>query len=49
MFADAGADGNDVTLAREIGELNATTLRMRAYLAVLNVRIRKMKAAIEGR
>lgn len=49
MFADASADGNDVTLAREIGELNANALRMRVYLAVLNSRINRMKAAIEGR
>jgi flagellar basal-body rod protein FlgB len=49
LFADAGADGNDVTLARELGELNANTLRMRAYLAILNSRIHRMKAAIDGR
>lgn len=49
MFADASADGNDVALAREIGQLNANTLRMRVYLAVLNARIQRLKAAIDGR
>jgi len=49
LFADASADGNDVTLAREIGQLNANALRMQTYLAVLKSRINRMKAAIEGR
>ncbi len=49
LFRDAAADGNDVTLARELTELNKNVLRMRLYLAVLGGRIRKLRAAIEGR
>ena len=47
--ATASLDGNDVTLAREIVELNKNALKMQIYLAVLGSRIRKLRAAIEGR
>ena len=49
LFADVAADGNDVTLAREMVELNKNALRMRFYLSVLGGRIRRMRAAIDGR
>ena len=49
MFADAGADGNDVTLAREMLELGKNTLQMKLYLAALGSRIQRLKTAIEGR
>jgi flagellar basal-body rod protein FlgB len=49
MFADVSADGNDVSLEREVVELNKNALKMRLYLAVLGARIRKMRAAIDGR
>ncbi len=49
MFRDAGADGNDVMLEREIVEMNKNALRMRLYLTVLHSRIRKLRGAIEGR
>jgi flagellar basal-body rod protein FlgB len=49
MFRDVGSDGNDVTLEREIVELNKNALKMQFYLSVLGTRIRKMRAAIEGR
>jgi len=49
MYADASPDGNDVTLSREIVELNKNTLRMQLYLAALDARIRKMRTAIDGR
>lgn len=48
-FADAGPDGNDVSLEREIVELNKNTTRARLYLALLGFRIRQMQTAIEGR
>jgi len=49
MYRDVSNDGNDVTLEREIVELNKNQLRMRAYLAVLDGRIRKLRTAIDGR
>jgi flagellar basal-body rod protein FlgB len=49
MFETNSLDGNDVTLAREIMELNKNALRMQIYLAVLSGRIHKLRAAIEGR
>ncbi len=49
MYADASLDGNDVTLEREITELNKNQLRMRFYLGVLDGRIRRLRAAIQGR
>jgi len=49
QFSDIGPDGNDVTLAREIVELNKNGLRMQIYLAILGARIRKMRMAIDGR
>ncbi len=49
MFSDASLDGNDVTLEREITELNKNQLRMQFYLGVLDGRIRRMRAAIQGR
>jgi len=49
MYADASPDGNDVTLSREIVELNKNTLRMQLYLAALGGRIRKMRLAIDGK
>ncbi|MHC4481614.1 MAG: flagellar basal body rod protein FlgB [Planctomycetota bacterium] len=49
MFPNSSPDGNDVSLEREIVELNKNALRMRFYLEVLGARIRKMRAAIEGR
>ena len=49
MYADASMDGNDVSLEREITELNKNQLRMKFYLGVLDGRIRRMRAAIQGR
>jgi flagellar basal-body rod protein FlgB len=49
MFRDAGGDGNDVVLEREIGQLNKNAIRMRLYLGVLHARIRRLRTAIEGR
>jgi len=49
MYRDVSNDGNDVTLEREIVELNKNQLRMRLYLSVLGSRIRKLRAAIDGR
>jgi flagellar basal-body rod protein FlgB len=49
MFVDAAPDGNDVSLAREVAELNKNALRMRLYLAALGARIRKLRLAIDGR
>ena len=49
MYRDVSNDGNDVTLEREIVELNKNQLRMRVYLAVLDGRIRKLRLAIDGR
>ena len=49
FFGDAGPDGNNVALAREIVELNKNALKMRLYLAVLGSRIRRLRAAIDGR
>jgi flagellar basal-body rod protein FlgB len=49
LFADVGADGNDVTLEREVAELNKNALKMRVYLAVLDARIQRLRAAIESR
>jgi flagellar basal-body rod protein FlgB len=49
MFDTLRPDGNDVTLAREILELNKNALRMQLYLAVLGGRVRKLRAAIDGR
>ena len=49
MFADAGPDGNDVILAREMVELSKNTLQMKLYLAALRSRIHRLKTAIEGR
>ncbi|KPK66167.1 MAG: hypothetical protein AMK73_00745 [Planctomycetes bacterium SM23_32] len=48
-FLDASPDGNDVSLAREVVELNKNALRMRMYLAALGVRIHKLRLAIDGR
>ena len=49
MYRDVSADGNDVSLEREIVELNVNALRMQLYLEVLGARIRKLRMAIEGR
>ena len=49
MYRDVSNDGNDVTLEREIVELNKNQLRMRFYLGVLDVRIRKIRSAIQSR
>jgi flagellar basal-body rod protein FlgB len=49
MFGSVSADGNDVTLDREIVELNKNQLRMELYLSVLSGRISKMRMAIEGK
>ena len=49
MYHDVSNDGNDVALEREIVELNKNQLRMRFYLGVLDGRIRKIRAAIQGR
>lgn len=49
MFPDASADGNDVSLEREIVELNKNQLRMRVYLNVLGSKVRRLRAAIDGR
>ncbi len=48
LYDDVSRDGNDVELAREMAELNKNDLRMRLYLNVLGVRIRKMRDAIRG-
>lgn len=48
-YSDAGVDGNDVSLAREIAELNDNVLRMKTYLAVLDANIRKMRSAMQIR
>ena len=42
-------DGNNVRLEREIVEMNKTVVRMKTYLAVLHARIRRFRAAIDGR
>ena len=49
LFGDAAMDGNDVSLAREIGELNKNMVKTRLYLGVLSWRIRRLRAAITGR
>jgi flagellar basal-body rod protein FlgB len=49
MYKDASLDGNDVTLEREITELNKNQLRMQFYLDVLDSRIRRLRSAIQGR
>ena len=49
LFGNVGPDGNDVTLSREIAELNKNALRMNFYLGVLRTRIHRLRAAIEGR
>ncbi len=49
LFPDVGADGNDVSLGREIVALNKNVLRTRLYLGVLRSRIGRLRAAIEGR
>jgi flagellar basal-body rod protein FlgB len=49
MYRDVSADGNDVSLEREIMELNKNSLRMQFYLAALGARIQKLRAAIDGR
>lgn len=49
LFADVSNDGNDVTLEREMAELNKNALKMRLYLAALGSRIRRLRAAIDGR
>ena len=49
LFPDAGPDGNDVSLEREIVEMNKNTLRMKLYLSILGSRIKKVQTAIESR
>jgi flagellar basal-body rod protein FlgB len=49
MFGDASLDGNDVTLEREITELNKNQLKMQFYLGILGGRISRLRAAIQGR
>ncbi len=49
LYAHLSADGNDVSLEREIVELNKNSLRMQFYLAALGARIQKLRAAIDGR
>jgi len=46
MFGDVGADGNDVSLEREILELHKNALQMQFYLAALAARIEKLKLAM---
>jgi len=48
-FGAEGRDGNNVRLEREIVEMNKTVVRMKTYLAVLHARIRRFRAAIDGR
>jgi flagellar basal-body rod protein FlgB len=48
FYPDVGADGNDVSLEREIAELNKNSLRMQFYLAVLGARIQRIKEALGG-
>ncbi len=47
-FADAGPQGNDVSLEREVLALNRNTARTRLYLAILGFRIRQTQAAIQS-
>jgi flagellar basal-body rod protein FlgB len=49
FFGDAGPDGNNVVLEREIVELNKNAMTIKLYLAVLGSRIRRLSAAIDGR
>ena len=49
LFRDAGPDSNDVSMEREIVELNKNTLRMKLYLGVLSFRIRILRSAIDGK
>jgi len=49
LFPGVNADGNDVTLEREVVELNKNALRMRIYLAVLGSEVHRLRAAIDGR
>jgi flagellar basal-body rod protein FlgB len=49
LFSDVGADGNDVSLEREVTELNKNALEMQFYLAVLSARIAKLRVAMESR
>lgn len=48
-FPADGADGNNVRLEREIVDMNKTAIRMKTLLAVLHERIRRFRAAIDGR
>ncbi len=48
-YPDAGRDGNDVNLEREVVELNKNAVRMNLYLSVLHSRIRRLRDAIAGR
>lgn len=48
-FQDAGPDGNDVSLEREVLALNKNTARTRLYLALLGFRMRQTRAAIKGK
>jgi len=48
LFRDAGPDGNDVLLEREIVEMNKNALKTRLYLSVLGFRIRRLRMAIQG-
>lgn len=47
LYPDVSADGNDVSLEREIVELNKNSLRMQFYLAVLGARIQRLRNAID--
>ena len=47
MYRDVSKDGNDVTVEREIVELNKNQLRMRVYLGVLKSRIQELRAAVK--
>ena len=49
LFPDVGPDGNDVSLEREMVQLNKNSLQTQLYLSVLGSRIRRLRSAIQGR
>jgi flagellar basal-body rod protein FlgB len=49
MYHDASNDGNDVTVEREIVEMNKNQLRMRVYLGILYSRIQELRAAVQSK
>ena len=49
MYRDVSNDGNDVTVEREIVEMNKNQLRMRVYLGILYSRIQELRAAVQSK